>query len=171
MAPLSASPLQRIAPEIAKTSGTFVDIVSKACGSNAEPPFIRSRREATTVETDYRKAVRALDHHRLKLEERIEELLKALQSWESDKLLAVKSGTRAVDLLVTFNSSLTYVEVLLQYQGSIANLRKSYDASAGRSSTPICAYNPDNDLKALIENYRTGLFRPRAHVFESITGE
>ena len=75
--------MQRIAPEIAKTSGTFVDISSKAWGPDAKPPFIRRWREATTAEAGYRKAARALDRHRLKLEERIEELLKALQTWES----------------------------------------------------------------------------------------
>ena len=63
------------------------------------------------------------------------------------------------------------LEVLLQYQGSIANRRKNYDASADRSSTIISAYNPDSDLKALIERYRTGPFRPKAHVFESISHE
>jgi hypothetical protein len=66
---------------------------------------------------------------------------------------------------------LTDFEVLLQYQGSIANLRKSYDTSADRSSTLISGYNPDSDLKALIERYRTGPFRPKAHVFESVTHE
>ena len=75
--------MQRIALEIAKTSGTFVDIVSKAWGSDAKPSFIRRWREATTAEADYHKAARALDRHRLKLEERIEELVKALQTWES----------------------------------------------------------------------------------------
>lgn len=63
------------------------------------------------------------------------------------------------------------VKVLLQYQGSIANLRKSYETSADRSSTLISAYNPDSDLKALIERYRTGPFRPKACVFESVTHE
>ena len=68
-------------------------------------------------------------------------------------------------------SLLIHIEVLLQYQGSIANLRKSYDASADRSSTLISAYNPDSDLKALIERYRTGPFRPKPHVFEAVTHE
>ena len=62
--------MQRIAPEIAKTSGMLVDIVSKEWASNAEPPFIRHRREATNAEAEYRKAIRILDRHRLKLEER-----------------------------------------------------------------------------------------------------
>ena len=70
-----------------------------------------------------------------------------------------------------FEFFLTHPQALLQYQGSIANLRKSYDASAERSSIIISAYNPDSDLKALMERYRTGPFRPKAHVFESITHE
>lgn len=164
--------MQRIAPELAKTSGTLVDIVSKAWTSNTEPPFIRRRREATNAESDYRTAVRSLDRHRLKLEERIEETLKALQTWESDRLHAVKSGTPINDRFVILSSPpLTHYQVLLQYQGSISNLRKSYEASTDRSSTLISAYNPDSDLKALIERYRTGPFRPKAYVFESVTHE
>lgn len=89
--------MQRIAPELAKTSGTFVDIVSKALGSSAEPPFIRRRREATLAEAEYRKAVRSLDIRRLMLEEKIEAILRDLQSWETDRLRAVKSGTHVLD--------------------------------------------------------------------------
>ena len=147
-----------------------MDIVSKAWASSAEPPFIRYRREATNAEAEYRKAIRSLDRHRLRLEERVEETLKALQTWESDRLHAVKSGT-PVHGLFAILSYLTHFEVLLQYHGSIANLRKSYEASVDRSSTLISAYNPDSDLKALIERYRTGPFRPKAYVFESITHE
>jgi len=102
--PLAASPLQRIAPEIAKTSGAFVDIVSKAWASSAEPPFVRRRREATNAEAEYRKATGSLDRHRLRLEERIEETLKALQIWESDRLHAVKSGTRVLKRFATTSS-------------------------------------------------------------------
>lgn len=95
--PPVASPLQRFAPELAKTSGALVDIVSKALSSSAEPPFVRCRREATNAEGEYRKAIRSLDRHRLKLEEMIETTLKSLQGWESDRLHAVKSGTQALD--------------------------------------------------------------------------
>ena len=105
MSPRAPSPLQRIAPEIAKTSGTFVDIVSKAWASSAEPPFIRYRREATNAEAEYRKAIRSLDRHRLRLEERVEETLKALQTWESDRLHAVKSGTSVHDLFAIPSST------------------------------------------------------------------
>jgi hypothetical protein len=58
--------------------------------------------------------------------------------------------------------------VLLQYQGTLTNLPKSLEPSFERSSTLIAAYNPESDLNALIERYRTGPFRPEAQVYESI---
>lgn len=32
----------------------------------------------------------------------------------------------------------------------------------------VSSYQPENDLVALIEQYRTGPFRPKPHVYESI---
>lgn len=37
-----------------------------------------------------------------------------------------------------------------------------------RASTLIATYQPESDLKALVERYRTGPFRPSAHVYESV---
>lgn len=37
-----------------------------------------------------------------------------------------------------------------------------------RSGTLISAYQPESDLTALMERYRTGPFRPEAQVYESI---
>jgi hypothetical protein len=37
-----------------------------------------------------------------------------------------------------------------------------------RSSTLIASYQPEGDLTALIEQYRTGPFRPAPQVYESI---
>ena len=37
-----------------------------------------------------------------------------------------------------------------------------------RSSTLVASYQPDNDLKALIERYRTGPFHPTPRVYESV---
>ena len=54
-----------------------------------------------SAETEHHNAVRTLDCHRLKLEERIEEALRTLQGWESDGLHVVKSGMRFVNLFVT----------------------------------------------------------------------
>jgi hypothetical protein len=76
-----------------KTSSSFVNIVSKALTSGpAEPPFLRLRREAEAANKEYRNAVRLLDRQRLGLEERIEDLLKALQQWETDRLHRIKTG-------------------------------------------------------------------------------
>lgn len=93
--------------------------------------------------------MRRLDRHRLHLEERVEETLKLLQRFEADRLRAVKT-------------------VLLQYQGTLANLPKSLEPSIETSATLISAYQPDSDLIALIERYRTGPFRPEPHIYESV---
>ncbi|PPQ65486.1 hypothetical protein CVT26_000126 [Gymnopilus dilepis] len=135
-----------------KTTGNFVSLVSKALNNSAasnEPPYIRARQEADEADKAYRIAVRRLDRHRLALEERIEETLKLLQRWESERLRAVKT-------------------VLLQYQGTLANLPKKLDSSIERSATLIAAYQPESDLTALIERYRTGPFRPSPQIYESV---
>jgi hypothetical protein len=61
-----------------------------------------------------------------------------------------------------------YYVVLLQYQGTVANLPKSLEPSLERSTTLIAAYQPESDLTALIERYRTGPFRPNPQVYESV---
>ena len=38
-----------------------------------------------------------------------------------------------------------------------------------RSATLIAAYQPESDLKAVIEQFRTGPFRPTAYVYESLS--
>ena len=58
--------------------------------------------------------------------------------------------------------------MLLQYQGTLANTPKVLKAIDDRSSTLVASYQPDNDLKALIERYRTGPFHPTPHVYESV---
>lgn len=58
--------------------------------------------------------------------------------------------------------------MLLQYQGTLANIPAALKAIDDRSSTLITSYQPDNDLKALIERYRTGPFHPIPHVYESV---
>ncbi|KAF8957472.1 hypothetical protein BDZ97DRAFT_1846365 [Flammula alnicola] len=135
-----------------KKTGTFVSLVSKALNNNAnnsEPAYIRARQEADEADKDYRISVRRLDRHRLALEERIEETLKVLQRWEGERLRAVKT-------------------VLLQYQGTLANLPKSLEPPMDRSATLIASYQPESDLTALIERYRTGPFRPDPQIYESV---
>ncbi|CAA7267405.1 unnamed protein product [Cyclocybe aegerita] len=135
-----------------KKTGNFVSLVSKALnnsGNSSEPAHIRARQEADEADRTYRVAVRRLDRHRLGLEERIEDTLKVLQHWESERLRAVKT-------------------VLLQYQGTLANLPKSLEPSIERSATLVASYQPESDLTALIERYRTGPFRPDPQVYESV---
>jgi len=61
--------------------------------------------------------------------------------------------------------------VLLQFQGTLANLPKAVYPSIERQATLIAAYQPESDLTALIERYRTGPFRPDPQVLESLAYE
>ncbi|KAG6879245.1 hypothetical protein C0992_004238 [Termitomyces sp. T32_za158] len=136
---------------IKRTGGNFVNLVSKVLSNtnNGEPAYMKARHEADIADNIYRKAVRKLDRHRLTLEERLEEALKLLQRLEMERLRAVKT-------------------VLLQYQGTLSNLPKSLEPSLDRQTTLVASYQPENDLTALIERYRTGPFRPDAQVYESV---
>ncbi|KAF8920600.1 hypothetical protein CPB85DRAFT_495616 [Mucidula mucida] len=148
-----SSPIKTMQPEnLFKRTNTLVSIVSKALqvNQNGEQPHVRARHEAEEADKTYRLAIRKLDRQRLGLEERLEETLKTLQRWELERLRAVKT-------------------VLLQYQGTISNLPKSLEPSIERSGTLIAAYQPESDLTALIERYRTGPFRPDAQVYESVS--
>jgi hypothetical protein len=58
--------------------------------------------------------------------------------------------------------------VLLQYQGTLANIPKALEPSIERSATLVASYQPDADLTALIERYRTGPFRPVPQLYESL---
>ncbi|RXW11827.1 hypothetical protein EST38_g14029, partial [Candolleomyces aberdarensis] len=134
-----------------KRTGNFVNLVSKALNANnsGEPVHVRTRHEAEEADKAYRVAVRRLDRQRLGFEELIEETLRVLQRWEAERLAAVKT-------------------VLLQYQGTLANIPKSLEPSMERSSTLIAAFQPESDLTALIERYRTGPFRPSPQIYESV---
>lgn len=152
---------------VKKRASGFVNLVSRALAANAngEPHHLKIRHEAEDADKNYRVGVRKLDRHRLGLEERIEEVLKTLQRWEAERLRAVKTGMSTWFGLI-LGSTLSIV--LLQYQGTLANLPKSFEPSLERSSTLIASYNPDSDLTALIERYRTGPFRPDPQVYESV---
>jgi RhoGAP domain len=135
-----------------KRTGTLVNIVSKALNTNSsnEPAYVRAHQAAVDSDKAYRIAVRKLDRQRLGLEERIEESLKLMQRWEAERLAAVKT-------------------VLLQFQGTLENLPKAQQAILERSSTLVAAFQPESDLSALIERYRTGPFRPTPQIYESVS--
>lgn len=69
-------------------------------GPNGEPAYLKLRHEAEQADDVYRLAVRKLDRQRLGLEERLEDTLKTLQRWETERLRAVKTG---------MSSNLSYV--------------------------------------------------------------
>ncbi|THU99108.1 hypothetical protein K435DRAFT_508387 [Dendrothele bispora CBS 962.96] len=153
LSPAGATNKRAVQPEnILKRTNNFVNLVSKALAANNsnEPTWVRARKEAEEADKNYRIAVRQLDRQRLGLEEKLEDTLKTLQRWEMERLRAVKT-------------------VLLQYQGTLSNVPKTLESIIERQTTLIAAYQPENDLTALIERYRTGSFRPDAQVYESIS--
>jgi hypothetical protein len=151
--PLSPTTLAPAAGNFIKRSNGFLNVVSKALTTNssasAEPPHVRARLEADDADREYRVGVRKLDRQRLGLEERIEDTLRSLQRWETERLRAVKT-------------------VLLQFHGTLSNLPRALEGPLERSASHIAAYLPDSDLSALIERYRTGPFRPHPQVYESV---
>ena len=151
--PLSPATLSPAAGNFIKRSNGFLNVVSKALTANSsasgEPLHVRARLEADDADREYRVGVRKLDRQRLGLEERIEDTLRLLQRWETERLRAVKT-------------------VLLQFHGTLSNLPRALEAPLERSASHIAAYLPDSDLSALIERYRTGPFRPHPQVYESV---
>lgn len=73
----------------------FVKAVQTATapGPPEDPLHVKARKAAQEADVEYRKAVRQLDEHRCRVEERVDDTLKALQRWEMDRLKAVKTGT------------------------------------------------------------------------------
>lgn len=61
--------------------------------------------------------------------------------------------------------------MLLQYEGTLAQLPGALAPSLEQSSTLLTAFLPESDLIHAIERYRTGPFRPQPHVYESIGHE
>ena len=58
--------------------------------------------------------------------------------------------------------------VLQQYGEAMARLSPRLSALTESTALSIEAFNPDADLKALIEGNRTGPFRPQPHTYDSI---
>ena len=76
-----------------KQTATFTSFVTKALNAGqTEPAHVRARHDAEEADQTYRIAVRKLDRQRIRLEEKLEEMLKTLQKWEIERLRAVKTG-------------------------------------------------------------------------------
>lgn len=66
---------------------------------------------------------------------------------------------------------LTLPIVLKQYDDASARLIPRLTQLQPASALAVEAYNPQADMKALIEGNRTGSFRPQPHVYESIESD
>lgn len=73
-----------------------------------------------------------------------------------------------ITLLSFILNRLSCPAVLLQYHGTLANLPKAFEPTLEKSGTLIASYQPDSDLAALMERYRTGPFRPVPQLYESV---
>ncbi len=93
--PALAAQAKPVAENIVKQSNAFANFVMKQikASNDSQPPHVRARIEADEADEAYRQGIRRLDRLRLALEDHIEESLKLLQRWETDRLRAVKTGT------------------------------------------------------------------------------
>ncbi|KAL5615496.1 hypothetical protein BROUX41_005541 [Berkeleyomyces rouxiae] len=119
--------------------------------NNAHPgetPGDKMRREARESDDKYRAGVRRLDDLRCDLEEAIMVYLKFLERCELDRLKALKT-------------------VLLDFSGAIGNVIPALQSTIDNMMLFQETIQPNNDLRYLLENYRTGSFIPRVVVYEN----
>lgn len=111
-----------------------------------ETPSERLQREAREADEKYKAGVQKLDEMRCELEEAIILHLKFLERCELDRLKAIKT-------------------VLLDFSGTVSNVIPSLQSTVDNMMLFQEAVQPANDLRYLIENYRTGSFFPKVVVY------
>ncbi|PKS10758.1 hypothetical protein jhhlp_002515 [Lomentospora prolificans] len=111
-----------------------------------ETPAQRLQREAREADERYKAGVQKLDELRCELEEAIVLHLKFLERCELDRLKAIKT-------------------VLLDFSGTVSNVIPSLQSAVDNMMLFQEAVQPANDLRYLIENYRTGSFSPKVVVY------
>ncbi|KAH8116279.1 hypothetical protein DFH11DRAFT_1828006 [Phellopilus nigrolimitatus] len=121
--------LTPMADNLVKRSNTVRQHSVQSLSTIGTPsPSISARVPTPTLRTrPTGQGVRKLDRQRLGLEERLEDTLKRLQKLELDRLRAVKT-------------------VLLQFQGTLANLPTGLQTSLERSATLVASYQPEAGL-------------------------
>lgn len=108
----------------------------------------RLRREAKEADERYKAAVRKLDLLRCTLEEAMMDNLKYLERCELDRLKAIKT-------------------VILDFSGAISNVIPTLQSTVDKMMLYQETVQPSADIRYLLDNYRTGAFVPRAHVYEN----
>ncbi|EMC91166.1 hypothetical protein BAUCODRAFT_79801 [Baudoinia panamericana UAMH 10762] len=119
--------------------------------NNAHPnetPGEKLRREAHDADERYKAAVRKLDGLRCNLEEAMIEHLKFMERCELDRLKAIKS-------------------VILDFSGAISNVIPSLQSTVDNMMLFQETIQPPNDLRYIMESYRTGSYIPKVTVYEN----
>jgi hypothetical protein len=73
--------------------------------------------------------------------------------------------------MVRYNLGYKLTLVLKQYEAALARLPTRLGDLQQSTSLSVEAFNPEADLKALIEGNRTGPFRPRPTIYESLESD
>lgn len=134
-----------VAAEKLPMIGSFV---SQYTNPNNETYPRRLRRDADLADEAYKTAVKKADRNRLFLEEALVDHLKFTEKCEYNRLRALKA-------------------VFLSISASIGNVLPTIQGSCDRCLLHQETYNPDGDLRALIDQYRTGAFTPNVPVYEN----
>lgn len=101
---------------------------------------------ASSALTACPKVLLTMTSHRLQLEELYSSTLARAQKLETDRLKAVKS-------------------VVTTYNASLASLNTPLQLSSERSALLSEAFQPLSDVNSIIEQYKTGPFRPKPTVW------
>jgi hypothetical protein len=137
-------------PVSSNYTSMFKHYLPASLGSNSdEPMYVRLRRDADKAQDAYRLGVEESEVKRLDMEQKIERGLRVWEKWERERLGVVNS-------------------VLKHYETAIGKLPKRLETLQESTQLSVEAFNPEADLKALIEGSRTGPFRPRPHVYEPV---
>ncbi|KAA1102133.1 hypothetical protein PGT21_036220 [Puccinia graminis f. sp. tritici] len=131
--------------ELSATVGVTTPISAESPG---ETRAERLGREARSAEKAYATGVTRLDHTRLLLEQTISEYFQFLQRCELDRLRAAKA-------------------VIMGFNAALATLNPKMDKLAADAVVLNESFNPEGDVAALVERYRTGPFRPSPVLFHS----
>lgn len=113
-----------------------------------ETPADRLRREARESDEKYRAGVRRLDELRCELEEAMHMHLRFLERCELDRLKAIKT-------------------VVLDFSGAIGNVIPSLQAAVDKLLLFQETVQPQQDLRYMLESYRTGSFIPKVVIYEN----
>ena len=116
-----------------------------------ETPAERLKREAKETDEKYKAGVKRLDHLRCTLEESMMDHLRFLERCETDRLKAIKS-------------------VILDFSGSISNVIPAFQSQVDSMMLYQETIQPLNDLRYMLENYRTGQFTPKVTPYENYYG-